>query len=333
MRILSGIQPTGPSYHVGNYLGAIKQWIDMQDNNECIIFIADLHALTVPTQSKGLSSRTLEKVAELIALGIDPERCTLFVQSHIPEHTELAWILNTISPIGDLERMTQFKDKSKKMRKGVNAGLLNYPVLQAADILMYKPDAVPVGKDQVQHLELTRTLAKKFNTTYGKIFPEPEAMLPKGAEKILSLQDPKRKMSKSDADNTQISMFDEPAKIKKKIKSAVTDNEKTIKYSLTKKPGISNLLTLYAAFSDITPKQAESHFKHKSYADLKNELADLLITELEPFREKKKALMNREVYLMELLARGARKAKPQAEATMKEVRSSVGLLIPERSKR
>ncbi|MDP2641606.1 MAG: tryptophan--tRNA ligase [Candidatus Yanofskybacteria bacterium] len=326
MRILSGIQPTGPSYHVGNYLGAIKQWVEMQETADCLFCIVDLHAITVPQDPKTLAKSTLEKTAELLALGIDPDRCTLFAQSYVKEHTELSWIFSTITPVGELERMTQYKDKAKKQRENANAGLLTYPILMAADILLYKPDVVPVGEDQKQHLELTRAIARKFNARFGKTFAEPAALIPKTGGRIMSLQDPKKKMSKSDPADTQISLFDSPEAIRKKIKIAVTDTGKDIKYSQTKKPGISNLLLLYSLFSGTTISEAETYFKGKGYAVLKKELADVLIETLEPFRVKKHSLISRDVYLREVLLRGAKKARSLAEQTMEEVRAKVGLL-------
>ncbi|MDP4009320.1 MAG: tryptophan--tRNA ligase [bacterium] len=328
MRILSGIQPTGPSYHIGNYLGAIRQWVDMQQEHELIVFIADLHAITVPQSPGFLSRATMEKTSELLALGIDPERTTLFVQSHIQEHAELAWILSTLTPVGELERMTQFKDKAKKHAQHINAGLLNYPVLQAADILLYKPEGVPIGKDQVQHLELSRTLARKFNNTYGETFLEPRAIVPKEGGKILSLQDPKKKMSKSDPADTQISLFDTEEQIKKKVKKAVTDMGSEITYSPSEKPGISNLLLLFSLFGNGSVKEAEEHFKNKGYAKLKKEVGDLLAEKLAPFRERKATFLKREVYVREILTRGAKQARFIASSTMQDVREKVGLLLP-----
>ncbi|MDO8633200.1 MAG: tryptophan--tRNA ligase, partial [Candidatus Wildermuthbacteria bacterium] len=241
MRILSGIQPTG-QMHIGNYLGAGLQYLEYQDKGDFFLMVADLHALTVPQNPKTFGQDTLNKALELLAIGIDPAKCTLFVQSHVKEHAELAWILNTITPLGELERMTQYKDKSKKHKDNINAGLLDYPVLMAADILLYKTDVVPVGQDQTQHLELTRTLAKKFNSLYGETFPEPKTMLVKEGAKIMSLLDPKKKMSKSDNPDSFIAITDDPETIKRKVAKAVTDTGKDVRFDLAKKPGISNLL-------------------------------------------------------------------------------------------
>src|SRR3989338_8478612 len=265
MRILSGIQPTG-SIHIGAYLGAISQWKELQTMGECIFFIADLHALTVPRDPKTFAQKTLETAAELLASGIDPEKCVIFAQSQVKEHTELAWILNTITPVGELERMTQYKDKSKQFKANINAGLLSYPVLQAADILLYQADSVPVGKDQTQHLELTKTIARKFNQKYGDTFKVPEAITLDIGAKIMSLNDPKKKMSKS-MPETCLFLFDEPEVIRKKIMTAVTDTGKNIKYDPNKKPGVSNLLVIYSSFSGKSIKELEKKFKAKGYAD------------------------------------------------------------------
>ena len=325
MRILSGIQPTG-EIHIGNYLGAIKQWIELQEKNECIFFIADLHSLTVPYTSETLQDLILEKVICYLAAGINPEKSILFVQSHVKEHTELTWLLNTICPVGELERMTQYKEKSKKFKKNVNAGLLDYPVLMAADILLYKTEAVPVGKDQVQHVELARTIARKFNQKFGKTFVEPKALLHKIGAKIMSLTNPKNKMSKTGNPQSYISLFDTPTTIRKKIMSAVTDTGKKIKYDPYKKLGISNLLTIYSLFSGKSIGEIEKKFENKGYADLKKSLAKLLIDSLEPFLRKKKELLVREVYIKEILSQGRRRAQMIASSTMTEVRKKMGLV-------
>ena len=325
MRILSGIQPTG-SIHIGAYLGAIKQWKELQEIGECLFFIADLHALTTPQDPKTYHKETLQIAIELLASGIDPEKCIIFVQSQIKEHTELAWLLNTITPLGELERMTQYKEKSKQFKANINAGLLVYPVLQAADILLYQTDSVPVGKDQKQHLELTKTIARKFNQKYGKTFKVPEALLLQTGAKIMSLNNPKKKMSKSDTKSC-LYLFDEPGVIRKKIMSAVTDPGKTIKYNPVKKPGITNLLTIYALFSDKSMAQIEKKFSKKGYAVFKKSLADLLILKLEPFRRKKKELLSREVYVKEILEQGKKRAEVIAQSTMEDARKKVGLLL------
>ncbi len=324
MRIISGIQPTG-NLHIGNYLGAIKQWLDLQKDNECLFFIADLHSLTVPYKPENLRNNIFEVAIAYLAAGLDPEKSIFFIQSQIPGHSELCWLLNTITPIGDLERMTQYKEKSKQFKKDLNAGLLNYPILMAADILLYKSDAVPVGKDQVQHVEMTRTIARKFNSRFGEIFKEPKVILPKMGEKIMALNDPKKKMSKSLGQESYVSLFEDPKSIEKKIMSAVTDTGKEIKYNPSKKPGISNLLTIYSLFSGREIKSIEREFKGKGYAAFKKSLADLLIKSLEVFRKKQKELLSREVYVQEVLNHGVRRAKIISESTMQEVRGKMGL--------
>jgi tryptophanyl-tRNA synthetase len=325
MRILSGIQPTG-EIHIGNYLGAIKQWLSLQDKNECIFFIADLHSLTVPYDPKSLQKSIIEKLISYIAAGLNPEKSAIFVQSQIKEHAELCWILNNICPVGELERMTQYKEKSKKFKDNINAGLLDYPVLMAADILLYKTDAVPVGKDQTQHVELVRTLARRFNQRFGKTFIEPKTIVPKIGAKIMSLTDPKKKMSKSDNPQSYISLFETPEEIQKKIMSATTDSGKGIKYNIGKKPGISNLLTIYSLISDKSIKELEKKFKDKGYAEFKKSLAKTMIDFLEPFRKKQKELLSREVFLREILNRGRNKAQNIAQITMQEVKEKMGLI-------
>jgi len=325
MRVLSGIQPTG-SIHIGNYLGAIKQWIKLQEKNECVFFIADLHSLTIPYKPKELQKNILEIAIVYLATGIDPQKSIFFIQSDVKEHTELCWLLNTVCPIGELERMTQYKEKSKQFKKNINAGLLVYPILQAADILLYKTEAVPVGKDQVQHIELARTIARRFNQKFGKTFVEPKALLPKLGAKIMALNNPKQKMSKSLGPQSYVSLFEEPAEIKKKIMSAVTDTGKQIKYNLQKKPGISNLLTIYSLFSEKPIKEIEKTFKGKGYAYFKKSLAELLINSLEPFRRKRKELLRREVYVQETLKVGAKRASVIAKSTIQETRTKMGLV-------
>ena len=324
MRILSGIQPTG-SIHIGNYLGAIKQWIELQKDNECIFFIADLHSITIPYNPADLQKNILEVAVAHFATGIDPQKSIFFVQSDIKEHSELCWLLNTVCPVGDLQRMIQYKEKSKQFKKDLNAGLLNYPILQAADILLYKTEAVPVGKDQVQHIELARTIAKRFNQKFGDVFTEPKAMLSKFGAKIMALDNPKKKMSKSLDPKGCLFLFDDPEEIKKKTMSAVTDMGKDIKYDLTKKPGISNLLTIYSLFSEKSIKEAEDLFEGKGYAQFKSSLAELLINSLEPFRRKRKELLSRDIYIRETLKLGAKRAQVIAESTMIEVRQKMGM--------
>lgn len=312
--------------HIGNYLGAVSQWLELQEQHECFFCVVDLHAITVPQDPKMLRKATQEKVVELLATGINPEKCTLFVQSQVPQHTELAWVLNTLTPLGELERMTQFKDKAKKQKNEVFAGLFNYPVLMASDILLYKTKAVPVGQDQTQHLELTRKLAKKFNSRFGETFAEPETILRKEAAKIMSLKDPRKKMSKSDKQESWIGVFEEPDALKKKIMGAVTDTGKEVRLDEKKKPGISNLLVIYSSFSQEPLQKTEKRFAKKDYAFLKKSLVSLLTEKLEPLRRKKKELDSRELYVKEILRQGQGRASSIAQSTMADVKEKVGLL-------
>ncbi|MEK7658475.1 MAG: tryptophan--tRNA ligase [Patescibacteria group bacterium] len=324
MRIFSGIRPTG-NIHIGNYLGAIKQWIELQEKNECVFCIVDLHAITTPYEPKEMQKNITDAASIYLAAGVNPEKSIIFAQSEVREHTELAWLLGTITPMGELSRMTQFKEKSKKHKDYVNAGLFNYPVLMAADILLYKSQGVPVGKDQEQHVELTRAIAKKFNQRFGKVFDEPETILPETGAKIMSLTNPKKKMSKTDEPKSYISLFDTPEDITKKIMSAETDSGKNVIYNITKKPGISNLLTIYSLLTDKTTKEIEKQFKDKGYGDFKKSLAKTVVDYLEPFRRKQKELQTRDVYLKEILNKGKTRARIIAETTMQEVHEKMGL--------
>jgi tryptophanyl-tRNA synthetase len=325
MRIFSGVQPTG-NLHIGNYFGAIKQWIDLQHENDCFFCIVDLHAMTVPYNQEKLPELVLEKAVVYLAAGLDPEKVAIFIQSSVKEHTELAWLLNTITPLGELYRMTQYKEKSEKDKKNENAGLLNYPILMAADILLYDTELVPVGEDQKQHVELARDIARRFNNKFGETFVLPKEKLPKNGARIMSITDPLKKMSKSDIDkNSSILLFDSEEDIRRKIKCAVTDTYKTIKYDKTKRPGISNLLTIYALLADIDVKEAEKEMQGKSYKNFKEELADLVVEKLEPFRKKREELLSREVYVKEILKQGEKKALTIAQSKMSEVRRKMGL--------
>jgi len=323
MRIFSGVRPTG-EIHIGNYLGAIKQWVDLQKKHDCVFCIVDLHAITTPYKPENLQKNISELAIAYLAAGLDPEKCILFVQSQVKEHAELAWLLGTITPLGELKMMTQFKEKAKKHPKYVNAGLLNYPLLMAADILLYQTDLVPVGKDQEQHVELGREIARKFNKIFGEVFKEPRVFLAEG-QKIMSLQNPKKKMSKTDDPRGCIGIFDTPEEIDKKIMAAVTDPGKVIKYDPKKKPGISNLLTIYSLFSEKSIKDLERQFKGSGYERFKKSLAQLLINSLESFRKKRKELLKREVYLTEILNQGAKKAQVIAQSTLTEVKKKMGL--------
>jgi len=325
MRVFSGIRPTG-ELHIGNYFGAIKQWIELQEKHDCVFCIVDLHAVTTPYLPENLQKNILDLAVAYLAAGLDPEKCILFVQSQVKEHAELAWLLGTFTPLGELKRMTQFKEKSKKHPEYVNAGLLNYPLLMAADILLYKTDSVPVGIDQEQHVELAREIARKFNKMFGEVFKEPKVLLPKIGQKIMSLQNPKKKMSKTDDPAGCIGLFDEPEEIKKKIMSAVTDLGRIIKDDPLKKPGISNLLTIYSLFSGKKIKDLEKNFKGRGYEEFKKSLTKLLIETLEPLRKKRKELLSREVYVKEILEQGRKRAQVIAQSTMAEVKKKMGLI-------
>ncbi len=324
MRVFSGIRPTG-EIHIGNYLGAIKQWVELQNVHDCVFCIVDLHAITTPYQPEKLQNNILETAITYLSAGLDPERCILFVQSQVKEHSELAWLLGTITPLGELKRMTQFKEKSKKHPKYINAGLLNYPLLMAADILLYQTDLVPVGIDQKQHVELTRSIARRFNKMFGKTFKIPDVLLPKTGQRIMSLQEPKKKMSKTGDPAGYIGLFEEPEEIEKKIMSAVTDTGRTIKYDPSKKAGISNLLTIYSLFSKKPVKRIEREFRGKGYAQFKKSLSKMLIKSLEPMRRKRKELLQRDVYLREILERGRKKAEIIARSTIEEAKKNMGL--------
>ena len=325
MRVFSGIRPTG-ELHIGNYLGAIRQWIELQKVHDCVFCIVDLHAIITPYQPEELQKNILELTIAYLAAGLDPEKCILFVQSQVKEHCELAWLLGTITPLGELKRMIQFKEKSKKHPEYVNAGLLNYPLLMAADILLYKTDLVPVGIDQKQHVELTREIARKFNKMFGEVFKEPKTFLPKVGQKIMSLQNPKKKMSKTDDPLGYIGLFDEPEEINKKIMSAVTDLGRIVKYDPIKKPGISNLLTIYSLFSGKKIESLEKNFRGRGYEKFKKSLIQLLIETLEPLRKKRKELLQREVYVKEILTQGKNRAQVIAQSTLQEVKKKMGLI-------
>ena len=322
-RIFSGIQPTG-LVHIGNYLGAIKNWIQLQNEYDSIFCIVDLHALTIPEAINQMQENIFGSATTLLAAGLNPKKCLIFVQSHVPEHTELTWLLNTVTPISELERMTQFKEKAKRFKKSINMGLFDYPVLMAADILLYKTDVVPVGQDQRQHVELTRTIARKFNQRYGQVFTEPECLIQKAAARIMSLTDPTKKMSKS-SPQSYLSITDSPALIREKIKKAVTDSGKEIEHT-PKKPAISNLMTIYQCLSGLSFNQIEKKYKNKGYAQFKEDLAKIIIRGLKPFQEKKKALEKKPAYIKKILDQGAQKARPMAQKILAQVKQKMGLI-------
>ncbi|MDD5738773.1 MAG: tryptophan--tRNA ligase [Candidatus Pacebacteria bacterium] len=324
MKIFSGIQPSG-NIHIGNYLAVIKQWVAFQEKADCIFCIVDWHAITVPYETKTLQQKIKEVASIYLASGINPEKSIVFVQSQVKEHSELAWLLNTITSLGDLQRMTQFKDKSQKHSQNICAGLLNYPVLMAGDILLYQTEVVPVGEDQKQHVELARTIAKKFNSKFGETFKIPEVSVLKIGAKIMSLTNPDKKMSKSDPESSRIGLFDSPEQIKKKIGSATTDSGREIKFNPKEKPGISNLLTIYSLFSDKPIKDLENAFASQSYQSFKQSLTDLLVEKLEPFRNKKSELDKNPEFIEKILADGAKRAEKQAQETMQKVKKVMGL--------
>ncbi|MBI2610167.1 tryptophan--tRNA ligase [Candidatus Giovannonibacteria bacterium] len=322
---VSGVRPSG-ELHLGNYLGAIKQFVELQKKYKTFFFIADLHAITEPQDPKNLSKQTLDIATLYLACGLKAKETVLFVQSHVPAHVELGWMLNTITPLGELERMTQFKEKSE--RQGLLAGLLNYPVQMAADILLYQAEIVPVGEDQVQHLELARTLARKFNTRFGNTFKEPQALLRKEGARVMGLDDPSKKMSKSaPSANNYIGVFDDPENIRRKIKIAVTDSGKEIVYDPTKKPGISNLLVIMSQISDTSVKELEAKYKNKSYGEFKNDLAEALVQKLSPIQKKYRELSKNPKKILTILKRGAEDANKIASQTLLEAKRKMGFLI------
>ncbi len=327
-RVLSGIQPTSDSFHLGNYLGAVRQWVALQDEFEAFYFIPDMHAITVPYEPKVLAERTRLSVAQLLAVGVDPERSTIYVQSHIPEIAQLTWVLSCITGFGEASRMTQFKDKSAK--QGVDAagvGLFTYPILMAADILAFDVDQVPVGEDQRQHLELTRDLAQRFNSRYGAVLKVPAAYIVKEFAKIYDLQNPTAKMSKSaESDRGLINLLDEPKKSAKKIRSAVTDTDTVVRFDPETKPGVSNLLTIQSALSGTPVEVLVDKYAGKGYGDLKVDTADVLTEFVTPLRGRVAEYMENPEYLDEVLARGAQRARSIASTTLAAVYDKVGFL-------
>ena len=326
--LLSGMQPSAGSLHLGNYLGALVNWADMQDDYNAYYVIVDLHAITVPQDPEELRTNSRRTAAQYIAAGIDVSKSALFVQSHVPAHAQLAWVLNCITGFGEASRMTQFKDKSQKAgADSASVGLFTYPILQAADILLYQPKAVPVGEDQRQHIELTRDLATRFNARFGETFVIPEAVILKETAKIYDLQNPTAKMSKSAADpKGLVNIMDDNSVILKKIKSAVTDTDGIIKFDREAKPGVSNLLGIHSAISGRSIESLEEQFAGEGYGSLKAEVADVVIAAIEPIRERTQELMSDQNELDRLLADGADKANELAEATLAKVYDAIGFL-------
>ena len=324
--ILSGVQSTG-NLTLGNYLGAISNWKKMQEEYECNYMIANLHTLTIRNNPETLRNNTLNLLALYLAAGIDPKKSNIFIQSQVPEHAKLNWVLNCYTYVGELSRMTQFKDKSAKHADNINSGLFTYPVLMAADILLYQADLVPVGEDQRQHLEITRDIAERFNNIYGETFKIPEGYIPKIAARIMGLQDPTSKMSKSSSvPNDSIFLNDEPDVIMSKFKKAVTDSENIVRYDTENKPGISNLISIYGAISGKTNDEVEKEFEGKGYGDFKKAVAECVIEELRPLQTKYKELVSNPEYLKQIYVEGANKAKEKAEKTLRDVYSKIGLV-------
>ena len=321
-RIFSGVQPTG-NIHLGNYLGALRNWVELQREYESFFCIVNLHAITVPQDPQALAAKTRELARLYLAAGIDPQVSTIFVQSDVAEHAELAWILNCITRISELDRMTQFKEKGRKQRENTGVGLFDYPVLMAADILLYQTDLVPVGDDQKQHLELTRDVALRFNRDYGETFRIPEPFIPKVGARIMALDDPTKKMSKSDTDQQgSINMLDDADAVRRKFRRAVTDSGTEIRFDEAR-PALTNLLIIYQLLTNKGQEEIEAHFAGKGYAQLKTELADLMVEFLTPFQERMRSISDDE--LDRILSRGVDRAQRVARATLAEVKERMGL--------
>lgn len=328
-RVLSGMQPTADSLHLGNYLGALRQWVALQDDYDAFYFVADLHSITMGHDPAALRARTRATAAQFIAAGLDPERCTLFVQSHLPEHTQLSWVLECLTGHGEASRMTQFKDKAARADRA-SVGLLTYPVLQAADILIYRPQLVPVGEDQRQHLELSRDLARRFNATFGEVLVVPEPFILRATAKIYDLQLVDKQMSKSIGGAGCLWLLDEAKVLDKKIRSAVTDAGREVAYDPALKPGVSNLMAILAAFSGEPLDDIAARFAGRGYGDLKKETSTALLDWVVPFQQRVHALLADEAGLDRVLAAGAARARPFARETVTRVYDAVGFLPPTR---
>ena len=327
-RILSGIQPTGTPT-LGNYIGAVRNWALLQSDYDCLYMVADLHSLTVRQVPADLRRRTMEQLAQYIACGLDPEKNTLFIQSHVPAHTQLGWVLNCYTMFGELSRMTQFKDKSAKHADNINGGLFTYPALMAADILLYQADFVPVGDDQKQHVELTRNIAKRFNGIYGDVFKLPEPYIPKVGARIMSLANPEAKMSKSENDDPgRVCLMDKPEDIMRKFKKAVTDSdtERCVRYDLANKPGVSNLMSIYSACTGKTFEEIEAEFDGKGYGAFKPAVGEAVVETLRPIREESERLLKDKAYLESVYKAGAEKASYIANKTLRKVYKKVGFV-------
>ncbi|KOG31920.1 tryptophan--tRNA ligase [Streptomyces resistomycificus] len=327
-RVLSGIQPTAGSFHLGNYLGAVRQWVALQESHDAFYMVVDLHAITIPQDPADLRANTRLAAAQLLAAGLDPERCTLFVQSHVPEHAQLAWIMNCLTGFGEASRMTQFKDKSAKQGADrASVGLFTYPILQVADILLYQANEVPVGEDQRQHIELTRDLAERFNGRFGQTFTIPKPYILKETAKIYDLQDPSIKMSKSASmPKGLINLLDDPKATAKKVKSAVTDTDTVIRFDAQNKPGVSNLLTIHSTLTGEAVADLEQKYEGKGYGALKTDLAEIMIGFVTPFRERTQQYLDDPETLDSILAKGAEKARAVAAETLSQAYDKVGFL-------
>ncbi|GHA14744.1 tryptophan--tRNA ligase 2 [Streptomyces tauricus] len=327
-RVLSGIQPTAGSFHLGNYLGAVRQWVALQESHDAFYMVVDLHAITLPQDPADLRANTRLAAAQLLAAGLDPERCTLFVQSHVPEHAQLAWVMNCLTGFGEASRMTQFKDKSARQGADrASVGLFTYPILQVADILLYQANEVPVGEDQRQHIELTRDLAERFNGRFGQTFTVPKPYILKETAKIFDLQDPAIKMSKSaSTPKGLINLLDEPKATAKKVKSAVTDTDTVIRFDPVEKPGVSNLLGIYSTLTGTGIAELEQKYAGKGYGALKTDLAEVMVDFVTPFRERTQQYLDDPETLDSILAKGAEKARAVAAETLSQTYDKVGFL-------
>ncbi|GAA2784912.1 tryptophan--tRNA ligase [Streptomyces showdoensis] len=327
-RVLSGIQPTAGSFHLGNYLGAVRQWVALQESHDAFYMVVDLHAITVPQDPAALRANTRLAAAQLLAAGLDPERCTLFVQSHVPEHAQLAWLMNCLTGFGEASRMTQFKDKSAKQGAGnASVGLFTYPILQVADILLYQAHQVPVGEDQRQHIELTRDLAERFNGRFGETFTIPAPYILKETAKIYDLQDPAIKMSKSaSTPKGLINLLDDPKTTAKKVKSAVTDTDTVIRFDPENKAGVSNLLTIMSVLTDTSVADLEKSYEGKMYGALKTDLAEVMVDFVTPFRTRTQEYLDDPETLDSVLAKGAEKARAVAAETLAQAYDRMGFL-------
>ena len=326
--VFSGAQPSG-ELTIGNYMGALRQWVQMQDEYDCIYCIVDQHAITVRQDAQQLRKATVDTLALYLACGIDPEKSTIFVQSHVPEHTQLGWVLNCYTYFGELSRMTQFKDKSARYAENINAGLFDYPVLMAADILLYQTTQVPVGEDQKQHLELSRDVAARFNALYGDIFKVPEPFIPKSGARVMSLLEPTKKMSKSDDNrNNVIGLLEDPKSVIKKIKRAVTDSDEpaVVRYDVVNKAGVSNLLDILAGVTGKTIPELEQEFEGKMYGHLKGAVAEAVSEMLTELQERYNRFRNDEAFLQQVMRDGAQKARARAQETVKKVYDAIGFV-------